>query len=137
MVSVLGLVSCVCVYLLYYQTKGTQSFGKRHTKTHTSCRRCGKVSFHKQKASCASCGYPRAKTRSCMTLKQYYLADFYMLLVEWAQKAKRRSTTGTGRMRYLKDLPRRFKNGFREGMSLTAHTYSCYLDFQEPLPRRL
>jgi hypothetical protein len=30
-------------------------------------------------------------------------------------KGKRRKTTGTGRMRYLKDMPRRFKNGFREG----------------------
>lgn len=30
-------------------TKGTQSFGKMHVKTHTACRRCGKVSFHKQK----------------------------------------------------------------------------------------
>ena len=27
----------------------------------------------------------------------------------------RRKTTGTGRMRYMKDLTRRFKNGFREG----------------------
>lgn len=35
--------------------------------------------------------------------------------VEWGQKAKRRRTTGTGRLRYLKTLPRRFKNGFREG----------------------
>lgn len=34
---------------------------------------------------------------------------------QWGQKAIRRKTTGTGRMRYLKDLPRRFKNGFREG----------------------
>ncbi len=34
---------------------------------------------------------------------------------EWGQKAKRRRTTGTGRMRHLKSLPRRFKNGFREG----------------------
>lgn len=33
----------------------------------------------------------------------------------WSQKAIRRKTTGTGRMRYMKDLPRRFKNGFREG----------------------
>lgn len=33
----------------------------------------------------------------------------------WGAKAIRRKTTGTGRMRYLKDLPRRFKNGFREG----------------------
>jgi large subunit ribosomal protein L37e len=30
-------------------------------------------------------------------------------------KAIGRKTTGTGRMRYLKTLPRRFKNGFREG----------------------
>eukprot|EP01034_Spumella_vulgaris_P023124 gene23124-29317_t len=34
---------------------------------------------------------------------------------EWAQKAKRRRTTGTGRMSYLKTVNRRFKNGFREG----------------------
>jgi hypothetical protein len=33
----------------------------------------------------------------------------------WANKAIRRKTTGTGRMRHLKDLPRRAKNGFREG----------------------
>ena len=35
-------------------------------------------------------------------------------------KAIRRRTTGTGRMRYLKTLPRRFKNGFREGESGAA-----------------
>ncbi|TFY80583.1 hypothetical protein EWM64_g3431 [Hericium alpestre] len=45
-----------------------------------------------------ACGYPRAKLRS----------------YEWGQKAKRRKTTGTGRMRYLKEVSRRFKNGFRE-----------------------
>jgi len=33
---------------------------------------------------------------------------------QWGQKAIRRKTTGSGRMRHLKDLPRRFKNGFRE-----------------------
>jgi large subunit ribosomal protein L37e len=47
--------------------------------------------------ACAHCGYPSAKIRS----------------YEWGQKAKRRKTTGTGRMRYLKDVSRRFKNGFR------------------------
>lgn len=31
------------------------------------------------------------------------------------EKAHRRRTTGTGRMRYMKTLTRRFKNGFREG----------------------
>ena len=33
----------------------------------------------------------------------------------WALKTKRRRGQGTGRMSYMKDLPRRFKNGFREG----------------------
>ena len=40
----------------------------------------------------------------------------------WAQKAIRRRTTGTGRMRHLKDMPRRAKNGFREG-TLFYYTY--------------
>ncbi|KAI8349218.1 60S ribosomal protein L37 [Choanephora cucurbitarum] len=81
------------------RTKGTSSFGKRHTKTHTLCRRCGNRSFHKQKKTCAQCGYPAAKTRS----------------FNWSEKGKRRKTTGTGRMAHLKDVQRRFKNGFREG----------------------
>ncbi|CAO3661720.1 unnamed protein product [Umbelopsis vinacea] len=55
--------------------------------------------FHNQKKTCASCGYPAAKIRS----------------FNWSVKAKRRKTTGTGRMRHLKDVSRRFKNGFREG----------------------
>ncbi|BGP49381.1 chloride channel [Rhodotorula kratochvilovae] len=84
-------------------TKGTTSFGLRHTKSHTLCRRCGRRSFHKQHKSCASCGYPAAKLRS----------------YEWGQKAKRRHTTGTGRMKYLKGVSRRFKNGFREGTTAT------------------
>jgi large subunit ribosomal protein L37e len=62
------------------------------------------VSFHKQKATCSSCGYPAAKTRT----------------YEWSTKAKRRRTTGTGRMRHLKDMPRKFKNGFREGTEAKA-----------------
>ncbi|TYG59267.1 hypothetical protein ES288_D08G288200v1 [Gossypium darwinii] len=33
----------------------------------------------------------------------------------WSVKANRRKTTGTGRMRYLLHVPRRFKTGFREG----------------------
>lgn len=38
-----------------------------------------------------------------------------MLLDNWAKKAIRRRTQGTGRMRYLKHVPRKLKNGFREG----------------------
>ncbi|EAA04924.3 probable 60S ribosomal protein L37-A [Anopheles arabiensis] len=80
-------------------TKGTSSFGKRHNKTHTLCRRCGRSSYHIQKHTCSRCGYPAAKIRS----------------YNWSEKAKRRRTTGTGRMRYLKVVRRRFRNGFREG----------------------
>ncbi len=80
-------------------TKGTTSMGKRHNKTHTICRRCGSSSYHIQKGVCSMCGYPAAKTRT----------------FNWSEKAKRRKTTGTGRMRYMKTMTRRFKNGFREG----------------------
>ncbi|KAF1983892.1 putative 60S ribosomal protein L37 [Aulographum hederae CBS 113979] len=80
-------------------TKGTSSFGKRHNKSHTLCRRCGRRSFHIQKHTCSNCGYPAAKIR------QY----------NWGEKALRRKTTGTGRMRYMRHLPRRAKNGFRTG----------------------
>ncbi|CAL6376847.1 unnamed protein product [Bathycoccus prasinos] len=83
--------------------KGTGSFGKRKNKSHTLCRRCGRRSYHIQKSTCSSCGYPAAKTRG----------------YNWSVKAKGRSTTGTGRMRYIKSLPRRFKNGFREGTEAT------------------
>jgi large subunit ribosomal protein L37e len=79
-------------------TKGTSSFGKRRNKTHTICRRCGTVSFHIQKKTCASCGFPAAKIRG----------------YNWSIKAKRRKTTGTGRMRSLSIVRRKFRNGFRE-----------------------
>ncbi|KXN74820.1 hypothetical protein CONCODRAFT_127427 [Conidiobolus coronatus NRRL 28638] len=84
-------------------TKGTQSFGKRHTKTHTQCRRCGRHSFHNQKKTCAACGYPAAKLRN----------------YNWGVKAQRRKTTGTGRMSHLKEVYRRFRNGFQEGTVAT------------------
>merc|ERR1712105_491482 len=80
-------------------TKGTMSFGKRHNKSHTLCVRCGRSSYHIQKKVCASCGYPSARIRS----------------FNWGSKAKRRKTTGTGRMRHLKKVHRRSTNGFREG----------------------
>jgi large subunit ribosomal protein L37e len=31
----------------------------------------------------------------------------------WAKKVRARRGIGTGRMRYMKDIPRRAKNGFR------------------------
>merc|ERR1711976_550907 len=80
-------------------TKGTSSFGKRHNKTHTLCRRCGGRCYHIQKKTCSRCGYPAARIRK----------------YNWSEKAKRRRTQGVGRMRHLKIVHRRFRNGFREG----------------------
>merc|ERR1711924_237896 len=79
-------------------TKGTSSFGMRRNKTHTVCRRCGKVTLHIQKKVCSACGFPSAKIRK----------------FGWSVKAKRRKTTGTGRMRHLDLVRRKFRNGFRE-----------------------
>mmetsp|Transcript_122 Transcript_122/g.608 ORF Transcript_122/g.608 Transcript_122/m.608 type:complete len:86 (-) Transcript_122:1199-1456(-) len=45
--------------------KGTGSFGKRHNKSHTLCRRCGRRSYHIQKSTCGACGYPSARKRNC------------------------------------------------------------------------
>jgi large subunit ribosomal protein L37e len=48
--------------------RGTPSFGKRHQKTHTLCRRCGRMSYHKQKGTCSACGYPAARLRKCNSI---------------------------------------------------------------------
>ena len=65
----------------------------------SSARRKKSAHLHIQKHTCSQCGYPAAKIRS----------------YNWSIKAKRRKTTGTGRMRYLKVVRRKFRNGFREG----------------------
>ncbi|KHG22156.1 60S ribosomal L37-3 -like protein [Gossypium arboreum] len=44
-----------------------------------------------------------------------WLWRYNLSLNNWSVKAIRRKTTGTGRMRYLRHVPRRFKTGFREG----------------------
>uniref|UniRef100_A0A1I7WSE5 50S ribosomal protein L37e n=1 Tax=Heterorhabditis bacteriophora TaxID=37862 RepID=A0A1I7WSE5_HETBA len=46
-----------------------------------------------QKKRCASCGFPDAKKRT----------------YNWSAKSIRRRTTGTGRMRHLKQVQRRFR----------------------------
>ncbi|CAJ0585576.1 unnamed protein product, partial [Mesorhabditis spiculigera] len=81
-------------------TKGTQAFGKKHNKTHTLCRRCGRSSYHIQKHTCASCGFPAARKRT----------------YQWSTKSIRRRTTGTGRMRHMKTVHQSSsENGFRAG----------------------
>ncbi|TYH45066.1 hypothetical protein ES332_D11G238400v1 [Gossypium tomentosum] len=81
------------------QGNGTESFGKRRNKTHTLCVRCGRHSFHFQNSRCSTCAFPATRKRT----------------YNWSVKAIRRKTTRTGRMRYLRHGPRRFKTGFREG----------------------
>lgn len=44
-------------------SKGTPSYGKRQTKTHIICRRCGKHSFHAAHKECASCGFGKYPKR--------------------------------------------------------------------------
>lgn len=51
--------------------------GKRHNKTHTLCRRCGNRSYHIQKSTCSSCGYPSARIRKC---KDHSLNDIAAIL---------------------------------------------------------
>ncbi|RMZ72959.1 60s ribosomal l37 [Pyrenophora seminiperda CCB06] len=79
------------------QQKLGQKIDEWRTRTDRSC--LGQRSLHIQKHTCASCGYPAAKTRK----------------FNWGEKAKRRKTTGTGRMRYLKTVNRKFSNGFQTG----------------------
>ncbi|KAK1803618.1 hypothetical protein P4O66_021030, partial [Electrophorus voltai] len=97
--SLFRTVVCKPDGVVSFQTKGTSSFGKRRNKTHTLCRRCGSKAYHLQKSTCGKCGYPAKRKRK----------------YNWSAKAKRRSTTGTGRMRHMKVVFRRFRNGFREG----------------------
>jgi large subunit ribosomal protein L37e len=49
------------------------------------------------------------------------IADIRGATDNWSEKAKRRKTTGTGRMRYLSTVSRRFRNGFRTGVPKDAH----------------
>merc|ERR1712212_148615 len=73
-------------------TKGTTSRGTRNDKTHILCRVTGRRTYHIQKK--------RSPVRGRFN---------------WSAKAKRRTAPGTGRCRHLKDVNRRFHNGFREG----------------------
>ncbi|KAH9620856.1 hypothetical protein KSS87_017851 [Heliosperma pusillum] len=70
-----------------------------HVIDHNATSSCLKSHFHLQKSRCSACAFPAARTRK----------------YNWSVKAIRRKTTGTGRMRYLRNVPRRFKTGFREG----------------------
>jgi large subunit ribosomal protein L37e len=59
------------------------------------------MSYHKQTHTCSACGYPAARLRKC---------NIQLMLDGWSKKVQQRKGTGTGRMRYLKTIPRVFKN---------------------------
>uniref|UniRef100_A0A0D3D2M6 Ribosomal protein L37 n=1 Tax=Brassica oleracea var. oleracea TaxID=109376 RepID=A0A0D3D2M6_BRAOL len=77
--------------------QGTESFGKRRNKSHTLCVRDVAVAASTSR---------RAVAPPVLTRKRTY---------NWSVKTIRRKTTGTGRMRFLRNVPRRFKTSFREG----------------------
>ena len=84
-------------------SKGTPSMGKKHTRDHLLCPRCGNMAYHKQLRRCASCAFPEAKKRSPGSLK-----------------AKRRGVQGCGTMKYMKKEIRRAKNGHKGNSILSA-----------------
>uniref|UniRef100_A0A8C3XTZ1 60S ribosomal protein L37 n=1 Tax=Chelydra serpentina TaxID=8475 RepID=A0A8C3XTZ1_CHESE len=67
-------------------TMGTSILTRRVGGTHTLCRRCGSKAYHLQKSTCGKCGYPAQCKRK----------------YNWSAK-------------HLKNVYRRFRNGFREG----------------------
>ena len=75
------------------------------------------MSYHKQKGTCAACGYPAARTRKCKN---------YIILDNWSYKVQQRKGTGTGRMRYLKTIPRVYKNQMK-GIAKWLIVYDYYL----------
>ncbi|XLR35297.1 hypothetical protein S83_063197, partial [Arachis hypogaea] len=60
-------------------------------------------------------GVPSTAIREISLLKEMQHRNILFNHDNWSVKAIRRKTTGTGRMRYLRHVPCRFKSGFREG----------------------
>lgn len=89
-------------FLRPQMSKGTPSMGKMRIRNHLMCPRCGNMAYHKQIRKCASCAFPEAKRRTPASLK-----------------AARRTGQGTGRLRHIKKVQKKFKNGFK------SSTVSC------------
>ncbi|KAJ5624530.1 hypothetical protein N7510_000839 [Penicillium lagena] len=83
---------CSSSILTTITAKGTSSFGKRHNKTHAAA----PSTFRSTPAPTVATPLLRPANN-------------------WGEKAMRRKTTGSGRLRSLRDVHRRFKNGFQVG----------------------
>ena len=84
--------------------RGTPAAGLKHTHSHIISRYTGRSNFHLQKKKDAQSGggFHNKKRR-----------------YSWSVKAIRRNRTGTGRMRSLRHVNRREKNGWRSGTQAT------------------
>lgn len=77
-----------------------------------------RLAFQVQPRSACCTAYATTRCASTNAPQLIRVHDLYephpTFADNWASKALRRRTQGTGRMRYLKSIPRKFKNGFRE-----------------------
>merc|ERR1712153_78375 len=95
----------IIIFFREKMTRGTPAAGKKHVHSHCISRFSGRSNFHKQKRKDAQSG------GGFHTKKRRY---------NWSTKAKRRNSTGTGRMRTLRHVHRLEKNGYRHGMQATT-----------------
>merc|ERR1712086_714913 len=89
-------------------SRGTPAAGKKHRHSHAISRVSGKSNFHLQKRKTASTGGGATK-------RGY----------TWSTKAIRRNRTGTGRMRSLRHVNRKEKNGYRTGTQASKKVKSA------------
>jgi len=86
----------VCVFWICFFRAFLVPMATDYLRTQTTSQTVSTAASRRK--TCAACGYPSARNRR----------------YNWCKKMIRRKNRGTGRMRYEKDLPRKFKNGFRE-----------------------
>ncbi|RUS20653.1 hypothetical protein BC937DRAFT_94692 [Endogone sp. FLAS-F59071] len=105
------------------RTKGTSSFGKRNLTA-----LCLTAIPRPTRSALVAVAAPSI-TKRRPALSAVTQPPRSAAVNNWSVKGKRRKTTGTGRMSYLKHVARRFKNHFREGTyqvdSFFAQIFCC------------
>ncbi|KAH0925942.1 hypothetical protein HID58_018198, partial [Brassica napus] len=95
-----------CVFVCWIADEGNGKFRKeKEQESHTLCEMWPSQFPHPEEPLLRLC-LPRRSQEDVVNPIKFD---------NWSVKAIRRKTTGTGRMRYLRNVPRRFKTGFREG----------------------